>query len=317
MKVSVIIPLYNAAGKLPRSLASLEAQTFRDFEVIFVDDGSTDGSLEIARSIAGGSGIECRCLRQEHRGVAAARNLGLEAAQGDYLAFLDADDCMLPSTLASAVEVVASGVDIVGWDWFVEQGGTMRAISQPGCAGAEDAVRCMMQGLMRWNLWLFLIRRELVKENDIRFIDGCDMGEDMLFVLRSLINARGIAQIRHPLYIYRVGDGASVSAVMTERRRREVTGNLQALEELLQGTRWEQFIPDLILFVKLPLLIGTDVKAYKLWYDWFPEVNAVAGKSDVLPIHTRLLQRMAAGRLWAGVKLYNILYRAATRLMSR
>ena len=311
MKVSVIMPLYNAAGSLQQSLDSLAAQSFRDFEVIFVDDGSTDGSLEMEGQFARTSGIECQCLRQGHLGVAAARNRGLEAARGEYLAFLDADDCMLPETLSVAVEMADTGVDIVGWDWLVEQGGKSREIRQPDYADAAGAVRCMMQGLMRWNLWLFLIRRDLVADNDIRFIEGCDMGEDMQFVIRAYMKAGRVARIARPLYKYRVGDDTSVSAVMTPRRREEVTGNLHALEKYLHGTEWEQYIPELKLFVKRPLLIGTDVDAYKTWYDWFPETNAVAIKGRELPMHTRLLQRMAAHRCWVGVKLYNILYKAA------
>ena len=95
--VSIIIPCHNAAPWLAETLESALAQTWPEKEIILVDDGSTDGSLEVAR------GYESRgvcVLRQANRGAAAARNAGLAAARGDYLQFLDADDLLEPDKIA-------------------------------------------------------------------------------------------------------------------------------------------------------------------------------------------------------------------------
>jgi teichuronic acid biosynthesis glycosyltransferase TuaG len=93
--VSVIIPAYNAEAFLSRAIRSVEAQTFRDFEIVVVDDGSTDGTAEAARGFS-----SIRYLRRPHLGAAAARNRGLEEATSDLVAFLDADDEWLPEKLA-------------------------------------------------------------------------------------------------------------------------------------------------------------------------------------------------------------------------
>jgi GT2 family glycosyltransferase len=95
--VSIIIPCYNAARWLAETLESALAQTWLEKEIILVDDGSTDGSLELVR---GYESRGVRVLRQSNRGAAAARNAGLAAARGDYLQFLDADDLLAPDKIA-------------------------------------------------------------------------------------------------------------------------------------------------------------------------------------------------------------------------
>src|SRR5262245_50985738 len=105
MDVSVIIPLYNKATTVERTLASIDAQTIRDFEVIVVDDGSTDGSADL---IAAWPEPRIRLIRQENAGPGAARNKGLAEANGRYVAFLDADDEWLPEFLEHSLHLLES-----------------------------------------------------------------------------------------------------------------------------------------------------------------------------------------------------------------
>ncbi|MGI6022871.1 MAG: glycosyltransferase family 2 protein, partial [Methanoculleus sp.] len=92
-EVSVVIPLYNKAPYIARALASVITQTCQGFEVIVIDDGSTDGGAEIVRRL---DDTRIRVIRQENRGVSAARNRGIESARTDFIAFLDADDEWMP-----------------------------------------------------------------------------------------------------------------------------------------------------------------------------------------------------------------------------
>lgn len=103
MRVSVVIPLYNKAPYIGRCLRSVFAQTCRDFEIIVVDDGSTDGGERILDTI---DKPGLRVFRQANGGPGAARNRGLHEARGDYVAFLDADDEWLPEYLASSVRAL-------------------------------------------------------------------------------------------------------------------------------------------------------------------------------------------------------------------
>lgn len=99
-RVSVVVPLFNKAAYIGRALASIAAQTFSDYEVIVVDDGSADGGAE---RVAARGDPRLRCIRQLNAGPGSARNRGLAEARGEYIAFLDADDEWLPSYLARSV----------------------------------------------------------------------------------------------------------------------------------------------------------------------------------------------------------------------
>ncbi len=101
-RVSVITPVYNGARTIQRAIESVLAQSFRDFEIIVADDGSTDGTIEIL----GRFGDRITLLKQTHLQQAIARNSAVEASRGEYLAFLDADDSWLPDKLARCVEVL-------------------------------------------------------------------------------------------------------------------------------------------------------------------------------------------------------------------
>lgn len=98
MKFSVVIPLYNKAQYVAKAINSVLLQTFTDFELVIVDDGSVDDSMEIAEKAIIGQ-PNCKLIRQENAGVSVARNNGVAASQGDYLCFLDADDWWEPTFL--------------------------------------------------------------------------------------------------------------------------------------------------------------------------------------------------------------------------
>jgi glycosyltransferase involved in cell wall biosynthesis len=126
--VSVVLPVRNAAATIARAIASVRAQTFSDWELIVVDDGSTDGTREIVRALARGE-PRMRLIEQGHAGVAAASNAGVAAARGEFVARMDADDESHPERLAAQVEFLAAAAnrDIGVAGSLVEFGGDRAA----------------------------------------------------------------------------------------------------------------------------------------------------------------------------------------------
>lgn len=314
MHVSLIIPVYNAETTLEESLRSLSAQRFHDFDVVFVDDGSTDHTPELLQAFAAESGITCRIIRQKNAGVASARNTGLDAATGDYVGFVDADDCIEPEALEKAVGVLLTTdrpIDIVGWDWTLGFEKNGRYMRQADYDTPLQALKNLMGGTMRWNLWLFLIRRDLIVRQGIRFIDGANMGEDLQFMIRSFCAANHVVQLHAPLYRYNAVSETSLSRQFSDVRRIEIEKNLSEATDAVKVSAYAEtltpYVQYLKLYLKLPLLISDDRSNYDLWYRWWPEANAFAMSNKALPLRTRLLQGMAARRCRLGVKLYYLL----------
>lgn len=139
IRVSVVIPVHNAAATLARALESVLAQTHPACEIIVVDDGSTDGSADVAMRTAGSA---ARVVRQEHGGVASARNAGIAVATGEMVALLDADDWWDHDKLARQVAVLEDHPEVVAtassWQWdptsrVHQTGGLALATGECGC----------------------------------------------------------------------------------------------------------------------------------------------------------------------------------------
>jgi len=127
--VSVIIPTYNRAGYLSQTLKSVLEQTYRDIEVIVVDDGSTDNTTEVVASF---NDSRIRYLKQDHRGLPAiGRNTGLKAASGDYIAFLDDDDLWMPEKIEKQLDYLSKHPEytiMYSNAWFIDENGVQNGL---------------------------------------------------------------------------------------------------------------------------------------------------------------------------------------------
>jgi glycosyltransferase involved in cell wall biosynthesis len=212
-KVSVIIPCYNHAGGLSAAIHSVRDQSWPNVEIIVVDDGSTDQTQSLLREL---NGSDLQILRQQNQGPAAARNAGIQAAQGDWIAFLDADDYWLPGKLATQFELLAS---------HPEAGFSYGGVRLRTGAENEREVRCdfndrsLLLVLLEGNR-LFtptvVVRRDCLQETGL-FHTGLRTGEDWDLWLRLAA--------RHSS----VGDARPLAVV--ERRAGTTTYRLRLLEK--------------------------------------------------------------------------------------
>ena len=114
-KISVIIPVWNREDKIINCLKSIEKQTFKDIEVIIIDDGSTDNTVSIIKDYINGSLLDIRLFQIDHSGVSIARNYGIDKCSGEYIFFLDSDDCIFKNTFLETVykTIIDKNCDIV------------------------------------------------------------------------------------------------------------------------------------------------------------------------------------------------------------
>ena len=163
--VSVIIPTYNRAHLISRAIKSVLNQTYQDFEVIVVDDGSTDNTEKIVKSF---NDSRIRYIRHEmNRGGAAARNTGIKAARGEYIAFLDSDDEWLPEKLRRQVEYLESSDEKVGVVYCSQylQDDSTNTVGEPGGdLYTGNVYKYLLRGWCPPTTSLFLVKYRLLTE---------------------------------------------------------------------------------------------------------------------------------------------------------
>jgi glycosyltransferase involved in cell wall biosynthesis len=205
--VSVIMAVYNAHDTIVRAVRSVLDQSHADLELLLVDDASTDGSLDVVREHveAAGGDDRVRYLAHEHnRRAAAARNTGVEAARGDFVAFLDSDDELLPTYLETLVGHLGEGVDIVvGNVVYVRPDGS-RSERHPAAVGDFAGPHAAALGLLD-KITPFtcdkLIRRTLF--DGVRYPEGL-INEDFLTNPVLAARARLVRVVDAPVYAYYV-----------------------------------------------------------------------------------------------------------------
>ena len=204
----VIIPAYNAAEYVARAVKS--ALECPDARVILVDDGSTDGTGEICDALAADARVQV--LHQANAGAAAARNAGLQAATAEYVAFLDADDVLLPGALAALTEQIGTADAIQGR--IVRNAPEMYHNPKTYRFPAEAALSLALGDPTRHLLchgWL--LRRSLLTE---RFNERLTLGEDGEWMLRTLAHAGGVALCSTPVYRYTLRADSALHSGGTE-----------------------------------------------------------------------------------------------------
>ena len=309
IKVSVIVPMYNVAHILDKAIDTLYSQTLQGVEYIFVDDCSSDDTLQrLKNALPTKEGVSVKILHHEHnRGVAAARNTGLDNAVGQFVYYVDADDHIAPQTLEKLYTyAITENADIVGCEWFLSFDKNERHMKQAHATTGEDLFMNMAYGVMRWNLWLFMVRRSLYEKPGMRFIEGMNMGEDMMVMMKLAIDADRVFIIHEPLYHYIQTNSGSLTKNFNAYRY-QVTANVNEVGRYLQQQRCSELADaflQLKLTLKLPLLISDKTADYETWFNWFPESNSAAALNHKLPWRTRMIQIAAAKRCFWILKIY-------------
>ncbi len=240
--ISVIVPVYKVERFLPACLDSLLGQTYTGWECILVDDGSPDRSGEICRRYAAAD-PRFRVIGQTNSGVSAARNTGIAAAVGDYLAFLDADDRLDSRFLQILSEQMEEGADLAAAEYrrIAEDGsplGDAQEIGRYPLEGGEvkgdglwlsaddESLAALWECGLLNSVWGKLYRRDLIEVHDLRFDTDLRFAEDMRFAAGYAACCSRVALVKAPLYLYLWREGSLTTAPrpgMLSQRYRALT----------------------------------------------------------------------------------------------
>lgn len=200
-KISVIVPVYNAEKFVGKCIESVQAQSYIDWQMILIDDGSKDKSLEVCQRYAD-TDNRISVIHQENAGAGAARNAGLAKAVGDYVAFIDSDDYIDKdyfSLLSKHNEdVVFIDVQAVGEDGKVVKDEFLSGYKN---LSKDDFMRSQMTGKINWGGVRKVVKREILERNNIRYTDH-KVGEEALFTYSSVFYSKSISFIEKPVYFY-------------------------------------------------------------------------------------------------------------------
>jgi glycosyltransferase involved in cell wall biosynthesis len=204
-KISIIIPVYNAEKTIGNILKKLISQSYKNIEIITINDGSVDNSWKIIQSFAN-KNKRIISVNQENRGASAARNAGIELSNGKYITFIDSDDDIdseLINVLASRITdnsdfimccMRINGNDVTSADIQIE--------------GNEAIVKYVLQSLLKKNLlygpYCKLFRRSIIVDMKLQFPDKVKYGEDTIFVLNYLRHTEGMSISHQVLYTYKL-----------------------------------------------------------------------------------------------------------------
>ena len=202
--ISVIIPVYKAEQYLHRGLDSILAQTFKDFEVVCIDDGSPDKSGEILDEYAKRDS-RFKVIHQKNAGVSAARQRGLDAVIGDYVITADPDDWVEPDWLEALYrEAERTNADIVCCDFIREyKDHSIYASTKPTSYNNDDLLKDILSGKKVWGETVTkLVKRSFIVKNDIKYDIRQNLSEDLLFVTKLIMNGASLVHIDKGLYHY-------------------------------------------------------------------------------------------------------------------
>ena len=210
-KISVIVPVYNAEKYLHRCIDSILLQTFTDFELLLINDGSNDGSGTICDEYAAKDN-RVRVFHKENGGASSARNLGMDNAQGEWVTFVDADDYVLPSYLATYIEISTANVDmcVVGIipDYSISSDYQITKTSVDYFGDVKGAMLLLNDCQMMGSLCNKLFRTSIITSHELRLDECCKFREDEDFFLKYMCYARNVSTTSIECYVYIIPDWA-------------------------------------------------------------------------------------------------------------
>ncbi|MCP1252931.1 glycosyltransferase [Elizabethkingia sp. S0634] len=318
-KVSLIIPVYKVESYIEKCARSVFEQSLLSLQIIFIDDCTQDNSIEILKNvlkdyphrIADTSFLQ----NEQNKGASVSRNIGLEIAKGEYIAFCDADDWTDKSTLEEMYETISSdNADIIWTDFYYTSPSNEILKNQSVTEKKEKCIKALMSEEMHGALWNKMYNRNLFFENGIRFPEGRDMWEDLCTNIQLFHFTKKVTYLPRAFYHYIQYNANSIgSSTLNEKKLSDIIENTDTIESFLTEKKVSHLYEKEMFFLKLAakqnLLFTCDKKNFEKWRSIYPESNRYIMKFKALPSHLRLIGWAVTYGIWPLVDLWIYLKR--------
>lgn len=294
MFLSVIIPIYNCENTLKKCLDSLLKGLPDDSEIIFADDGSEDGSLGVCRSYAE-TDPRVKVISQRHSGPSKARNLGIRAAQGEYITFTDSDDTVDAERFhryCAAIRDSPERVDLWISDFLrvspngdiVDRVFQISERDAPVFGDRKALLHFLRAFGPYWNVWRCFFRKAFLTEHEIWFPEGYFCAEDLYFMTEVFCKTNSCALYHLPYYYYAVGSGETLSSKVTEQRVEHTLEMIERSFQLLEtmedrevaAVMYDKLTLEFIM--KAALIWELKKDGRKMVEEWFRKMLPAAGR---------------------------------------
>ncbi len=275
--ISIVVPAYNAAGVIERCIDSVLRQTYPDFELLIIDDGSTDETAEIVVAKAT-QDARIRLIRQENAGVSSARNTGISAASGQLLCFIDSDDTVSANYLEILYALYGPGVlpviDVVRSD---RDGSALSPMPEAYTLDGDwvDSYFC---GQLRYGIAFSVCNKlyslQTIREEHIGFLQELSIGEDMLFVFEYLHHCRSIRFSKDASYHYTIAPGSAMLSSRDYTHPYEKTIGVMSEKgrfslPIADRTLFRWAFDASIIIIANPFIIDRNYAEFKKWWREF------------------------------------------------
>ena len=230
--VSIIVPVYQVEKYITQSIASICNQTYQNIEIILVNDGTKDDSIEIAIKILRKNHRKFKVISQQNMGVAAARNVGIKNAKGDWIICIDSDDIVdkrFIEVLVSANLSNQTKIAVTNYKTFKEREDIkFSADSQIEVISQKDVLKAFLTRKLRIIVPAILIGNDFLKSNNLYYNETMKFSEDQAYIWRILLMVNEISYIKNTLYYYCVHD----SSIMTSSTAEEILSGYEGIKKL-------------------------------------------------------------------------------------
>ena len=294
--ISVIVPVYNTEQYLHRCIDSVLAQTYKDFELLLIDDGSTDSSGAICDEYAARDS-RVKVFHKENGGVSSARRIGVEQSHGEFIYFVDSDDAILPDTLEMMCNYMTNGVDVVVFD----------SKHNGECSSVEYAE--LLLNYKDWVVWGKLYKRIHFDDSVFEIPDFIRVGEDFLINLNLLKNVKGriVCKTIHR-YLYNLNNPNSVQ-VSHKRDYQYEKSMVECVDVALSRLSFDTSLKEKFFHWKLDYLGGVIGYRYQVIYTdtWIQSLIVESNYRD-LSLRETIIICAAKGNLIA--RGFLVIYRS-------
>lgn len=271
--ISIIVPVYKSEKYLPICIDSILNQTFKNFELILIDDGSTDGSGIICDEYASKDNRIC-VIHQQNSGVAIARNNGIKIAKGEWIGFVDSDDWIEPETYDVALKsALENKAELVQWGICVnvnERIVKTKKYKKGFFVPENDAT------YLEPSMWHKLVSKKLICDNKIKFPENITLSEDRYFAFLCYLYSSKNYALDNNFYHYRMTVN-SATHNMTEKNIQDEVFVIENFEKIIvdlgKNNAWKKVLIEQKLITKNHCLILLKKPNCGLWRKTFKEIN--------------------------------------------